>query len=238
MKRRSLILLLGGASSGAMSIGTGAFSSVEAERGVEVNVVEDENAYLGLEQIRQTVSGDDGTRVIQVTNQFGGALDISITVDQRDGTIDEIEGKGIEIEDDRGSDDEDEEDGEEETDENDRCEDDDRVLCIGEEAFITVECEGNGRVEFTLTFDGTVSKTGTTVDRTRTFRLDCDGNEAEANDDEDDGEGDEDDEDDGEDDEDDEDDGEDDEDDEDDGEDDEDDGEDDEDDGEDDGDGD
>jgi len=33
MKRRNLILLLGGASSGAMTIGTGAFSSAQVERG-------------------------------------------------------------------------------------------------------------------------------------------------------------------------------------------------------------
>jgi len=45
MKRRELILLLGGASSGAMSVGTGAFSSVEAERDVEEDVVDDENAF-------------------------------------------------------------------------------------------------------------------------------------------------------------------------------------------------
>ena len=44
MKRRELILLLGGASSGAMSVGTGAFSSVEAERDMAVRVVDDENA--------------------------------------------------------------------------------------------------------------------------------------------------------------------------------------------------
>jgi len=44
-----------------MSIGTGAFSSVvEAKRGVAVNVVEDENAYLGLQQNRTVVPVDKG----------------------------------------------------------------------------------------------------------------------------------------------------------------------------------
>lgn len=47
MKRRTLILLLGGASSGAMSVGTGAFSSMEAERGVEVNVAGNTEAFIG-----------------------------------------------------------------------------------------------------------------------------------------------------------------------------------------------
>ena len=117
MKRRQLVLLLGGGSAAATSVGTGAFSSVEAEREVSVNVVEDENAYLGLDQIRQTVSGDDEARVIQVTNQFGGALDLTITIDRRDDAIDEIEGGEIEVEDDRGSGDRDEEDDDEEIDE-------------------------------------------------------------------------------------------------------------------------
>jgi len=47
MKRRNLILLLGGASSGAMSAGTGAFSSMEAERGVSVDVVGNREAFIG-----------------------------------------------------------------------------------------------------------------------------------------------------------------------------------------------
>ncbi|SFR36482.1 hypothetical protein [Halorubrum sodomense] len=199
MKRRNFVLLLGGASSGAMSVGTGAFSSVSAEREVSVNVVEDENAYLGLDQIAHTVSGDDGTRVIQVTNQFGGTLDLTITVDQKGSAIDEIEGEEIEIEDDRGSDDGDEEDDSgEKADENDRCEDDDGVLCIGEEAFITVECEGSGRAELTLRFEGTVIETGTTVDKTRTFEVYCgdeegddEGDDEEGDDEGDDEEGDE-----------------------------------------------
>ena len=181
MKRRTLILLLGGASSGAMSVGTGAFSSVEAERGVEVNVVEDDEAYLGLDKIAHTVSGDDRTRVIQVTNQFGGALDLTITVDQKGSAIDEIEGEEIKVEDDRNE----EDDSGEEADENDRCEDDDGLLCIGAEAFITVECERSGRAEFTLRFEGTVIETGTTVDKTRTFEIYCDDEEAKASEEED-----------------------------------------------------
>ncbi|MDB2283239.1 hypothetical protein PM030_15310 [Halorubrum ezzemoulense] len=74
MKRRTLILLLGGASSGAMSVGTGAFSSVEAERGVEVNVVEDDEAYLGLEQVADVVPPGERTKALRVTNQFTSAL--------------------------------------------------------------------------------------------------------------------------------------------------------------------
>lgn len=49
MKRRNLILLLGGASAGAVTFGSGAFSSVEADRNVTVAVVPDEEALLGYE---------------------------------------------------------------------------------------------------------------------------------------------------------------------------------------------
>lgn len=72
MKRRNLILLLGGASSGAMSVGTGAFSSMEAERGVEVNVVEDRFAYVGYRTPSdgETVLGGDSITLVVVTNRF------------------------------------------------------------------------------------------------------------------------------------------------------------------------
>jgi len=83
MKRRNLILLLGGASSGAMSVGTGAFSSMEAERGVEVNVVNDERAYVGYEESDKTYpadQNDDGTLdLVTVENRFADSVTISIT---------------------------------------------------------------------------------------------------------------------------------------------------------------
>ena len=83
MKRRHIILLLGGASSGAMSVGTGAFSSAEVERGVEVNVVDDEDAYVGYDASDKTVptdENDDGTvNLVTVENQFHESVDLRIT---------------------------------------------------------------------------------------------------------------------------------------------------------------
>jgi len=106
MKRRHLILLLGGASSGAMSIGTGAFSSVEAKRGVAVNVVEDENAYLGLQQNRTVVPvdkdaspGEEGNGrngFLTVTNQFTAPLALGVTLNGAEGDFEGIE---IDVED-------------------------------------------------------------------------------------------------------------------------------------------
>ncbi|WP_435095792.1 hypothetical protein [Halorubrum sp. N11] len=80
MKRRNFILLLGGASSGAMSMGTGAFSSVKADRGVEVNVENDDSAYVGYKEWDKTIPADlrdDGTvHLVTVTNRFRNEISI------------------------------------------------------------------------------------------------------------------------------------------------------------------
>jgi hypothetical protein len=89
MKRRNLILLLGGASSGAMSVGTGAFSSMEAERGVEVNVADDGSAYVGYKEWNKTIPADlrdDGTvHLVTVTNRFRQSISI-VDAEIGDGT--------------------------------------------------------------------------------------------------------------------------------------------------------
>ena len=170
MKRRNFILLLGGASSGAMSVGTGAFSSVEAERSVEVNVVEDEEAYLGLEE-------GSGEGFVRIKNQFAGDLGLTVTaaLPSSEGEVeieaeenDEIE---IEVESDGG----DEKDG-----------DDDSVsvdIPTGESANVTAECDEDGSLDLKLTFRGEVGETGTTVDKTRTFTVECEEDDDEADED-------------------------------------------------------
>lgn len=62
MQRRKFLAALGAtAAGGAAAMGTGAFTSVSAERAVSVDVVNDENAYLGLEAIDSRASnGNDG----------------------------------------------------------------------------------------------------------------------------------------------------------------------------------
>jgi hypothetical protein len=49
MKRRNLILILGGTSVGSLTIGSGAFSSVTADRDVDINTVPDNQALVGYE---------------------------------------------------------------------------------------------------------------------------------------------------------------------------------------------
>ena len=92
MKRRNLILLLGGASSGAMSVGTGAFSSVNAERGVEVSVQDDEDAFVRYRSSKKTVSSNTTIDLVEIRNQFGDDTEIEI-VDVKI-EIEEIEGDG------------------------------------------------------------------------------------------------------------------------------------------------
>lgn len=80
MKRRNLILLVGGASSGAMSVGTGAFSSTEAERGVSVNAVDDSRAFVGYrsdDRVLPDDANDDGTvDLVTVTNRFATKFEV------------------------------------------------------------------------------------------------------------------------------------------------------------------
>lgn len=81
MKRRNLLLLLGSAGAGSMTVGTGAFSSVNAEREVVVNVVEDEDAYLGVKQVRTGGVVDEETDLIRLHNLFNSPLGLTATTD-------------------------------------------------------------------------------------------------------------------------------------------------------------
>lgn len=55
MKRRQLIMTLGTVAGGSAVLGTGAFSSVSAERHVSVNVADDDDAYLAIDPNSQFV---------------------------------------------------------------------------------------------------------------------------------------------------------------------------------------
>jgi hypothetical protein len=98
MKRRNLILLLGGTGSAALSTGTGAFSSASAERDVEVSVVDDEHAYVGYKELPGVEEDDDDSggdggdhekkkltvkngryyALVRVANRFPGSGEIKI----------------------------------------------------------------------------------------------------------------------------------------------------------------
>jgi hypothetical protein len=79
MQRRKFIAGLGSlAAAGAAVTGTSAFTSVEADRGVNVEVAADDEAFLGLEPLNNPNSN-------QYVELNGGTLDISIDQSGNDG---------------------------------------------------------------------------------------------------------------------------------------------------------
>lgn len=101
MKRRNLILLLGGASSGAMSVGTGAFSSMEAERGVEVSVVDDDRALVGYRSSDIVLGSNQHGDIdlVTVTNQFAQKVSITdATIVEGNSGLTDVSFDGDEIE--------------------------------------------------------------------------------------------------------------------------------------------
>jgi len=146
-----------------MSVGTGAFSSVEAERGVEVNVVEDEKAYLGLEE-------GAGEGFVQIKNQFVGDLDLTITaaLPSSDGEV-EIEAEDGDIKIEIEADEDDGEGGDENTVS--------VKIPMANSTDVIAECDGDGSLDIALTFKGEVGDTEATVNKTRTFTVECDGDD-------------------------------------------------------------
>ena len=109
MKRRNLILLLGGASSGAMTVGTGAFSSAQVERGVEVNVVPDDEAFVGYDSGDEKEATDGETlELVTVENRFANDVKLSVSefvVTPESGDYPDIDGLTPESSEETGSDD-------------------------------------------------------------------------------------------------------------------------------------
>lgn len=80
MNRRKFIAGVGGlAATGAFTLGSGAFSSVSAERTVSINVANDQNAYLVLDGIDENFAEDDQLVNFdfdeEVTPSGGGTFD-------------------------------------------------------------------------------------------------------------------------------------------------------------------
>jgi len=64
---------------------TGAFTSATVDRSVSVAVVDDENAYLGIQQSPVSVTGSQSSEVVllTLTNRFQKPLDITVRVTAR-----------------------------------------------------------------------------------------------------------------------------------------------------------
>lgn len=72
MKRRSLLATFGVAAAGT-AIGTGAFTSVEAERSVSVNIADEDEALLAMEPIDNDIAQDRDRNEIRL--DFNDVLD-------------------------------------------------------------------------------------------------------------------------------------------------------------------
>lgn len=84
MERRKFVVGLGALASGsAAAMGTGAFTSVEADRGINVDTASDANAFLGLQQ----VSGSPNST--EYTDTEGDTLTIF--------TPDDVQGSGFNL---------------------------------------------------------------------------------------------------------------------------------------------
>jgi len=76
--------------SAGLGMGSGGFSSVDADRAVTVDVVGDESAYMSLDYSNETVEPIDGTKEVEfvtVANHFAEIVDLRIdfTVDTTGG---------------------------------------------------------------------------------------------------------------------------------------------------------
>lgn len=63
---------------------TGAFSTIEADRSVQVTVGDDQSAYLGVETESVSVPGNATTSatLATLTNRFGSSIDVSVAVSE------------------------------------------------------------------------------------------------------------------------------------------------------------
>lgn len=87
ISRRNLLLTLGGVFAGAGIIGTDAFSTASADRGVNVRSANDSNAIVRLD-IEDSVQVGSRTRLVDITNNTSGMLTYTVSlVDANTGTL-------------------------------------------------------------------------------------------------------------------------------------------------------
>jgi hypothetical protein len=80
---RTLSIVLAFTAAVGLVFGTAGFSAMEADRGLAVNVTDDDEAYLGYEPLvpeNERITENTSTRVVEYRNQFGVDLD-TVVVD-------------------------------------------------------------------------------------------------------------------------------------------------------------
>jgi hypothetical protein len=86
---RALSVVLAFTAAVGLVFGTAGFTAMEADRGVDVNVTDDENAYLGYEMTTEKETFNNSTEVIATAayhNRFRHKLTLNVTV-KVDGNI-------------------------------------------------------------------------------------------------------------------------------------------------------
>jgi len=71
---RTLSLVLAFTAAVGLIFGTAGFTALEADRGVAVNVTDDERAFLSYEPLTDDVRHGEPAAVVEYRNQFGSDL--------------------------------------------------------------------------------------------------------------------------------------------------------------------
>lgn len=85
MRHRRLILALFVLAT--VITGTAGYSAIQAERSVDVTVADNENAYLAVESLDQSVENGSTGDALRVTNQFGREVDLSVQETDTTGSV-------------------------------------------------------------------------------------------------------------------------------------------------------
>ncbi len=94
MSRRRLLVLAAAVLGLAAVTATGGFTSASVERSVQVQVADDENAYLGFEQNVTNVENGSADLEVRISNRFGTATDLATVEVTVDGTAVDLAGDG------------------------------------------------------------------------------------------------------------------------------------------------
>lgn len=124
--------------------GTAGFSAMTADRGVDVSVVPDEEAYVGIEKVGDDASDGDRIHLLTITNQFASGMEeLRVRVTDGDDVIETETGRP-----------------------------ESTSVGVGEEADVTAECT-NAKRSGTVELEITGEAGGATFDVTRTVAVDC-----------------------------------------------------------------
>lgn len=90
IRRRHVLILVALITATALVTSSSAFSTTAAERGVDVEVAEDRNAYLGVEETPQDTKNETTDLVVTVTNQFPSGTSLTTVAVSINGTTVEL----------------------------------------------------------------------------------------------------------------------------------------------------